>query len=140
MAAVGNQADGSGRGGCLVVRIGPEIEPDEVSGLCDGVRRSLLASGRPCLVVDVEPCREPDAATVDLLARLALAARRLGWPMTVRRVPGHLADLLAFSGLAGLAELGVEADRHAEEREEALDVEEERDRADPVAVDLDDLE
>lgn len=122
------------------MRIAAAIGPDEVVGLGDRVRRALAASGRECLVCEVGPGGTPDAATVDGLARIALAARRLGRPMALRRIPVELVELIAFTGLAGVAELGLEAQGDAEHREEAVDVEEERDRADPVTIELDDLE
>jgi hypothetical protein len=63
----------------------------------------------------------PGLAAVDALARLALLARRLGCPLTVRVSP-ELRELVAFCGLSD--PLGVERRRKTEEREETLDVEE----------------
>ena len=49
---------------------------------------------------DVGGPRLPDAATVDALARLQLAARRLGLEIRLRHASSELQELLAFVGLA----------------------------------------
>jgi len=56
---------------------------------------------------------------VDALARLELAARRLGWSITVTGAPDELVELLDFVGL----ELRVEVSRQTEGGEQ-LGVEE----------------
>jgi hypothetical protein len=72
-----------------------------------------------------------DLATVESLARLKLAARRSGVDLRLGRVPRELEELIIFVGLAEV--LGVEPRREAEEREQRLGVEEERDLDDPPA-------
>jgi hypothetical protein len=42
----------------------------------------------------------PDLSTVDDLARLALAVRRLGWSLRLRHPSGELSELLELAGLA----------------------------------------
>jgi anti-anti-sigma regulatory factor len=64
-----------------------------------------------------------DCATIDALARLQLAARRIGIELNVRNASHELAELLAFTGLSGA--LGLEPGREREEREEPLRGEEE---------------
>jgi hypothetical protein len=91
-----------------------------------GTRIDYDASGLP-----------PDAASVDRLARLQLEARRNGDELRVRRASAELLELLAFAGLADV--LGVEPCGQAEQREERLGVEEERELADPPALELEDL-
>jgi len=71
-----------------------------------------------------------DACTIDALARLQLAARRLGLELRLRRVSGELTELIAF---AGLGDVLLEPGREAEEREEPLRAEEERELRDPAA-------
>ena len=72
-----------------------------------------------------------DLGIVDALARLQLAARRSGYEIAVTNVP---CDLLELIQLAGLCEvLGVEPLRQAEQREERLGVEEERELPDSAA-------
>jgi anti-anti-sigma regulatory factor len=72
-----------------------------------------------------------DCVTVDALARIHLAARRAGVDLDVRHASPELKELLVFTGLSGV--LGVEPCREAEEREELLGREEERELDDPPA-------
>ena len=77
----------------------------------------------------------PDAAAVDVLARLQLAARRLGLQLRLRGASTELQELVAFVGLRdvlGLEKLRVEVQRQAEQREQRLGVEEERELDDPA--------
>jgi hypothetical protein len=76
---------------------------------------------------------EPDATTVDVLARVQLAARRVGLEARLRDASGELLDLIAFAGLAGV--LRVELQRQPEEREQRLGLEEERELDDPPVLD-----
>jgi hypothetical protein len=74
----------------------------------------------------------PDATTLDVLARVQLAARRIGLDARLRNVSEELLDLIAFAGLADA--LRVELERKPEEREERLGLEEERELDDqPVS-------
>jgi ABC-type transporter Mla MlaB component len=72
-----------------------------------------------------------NAATVDALARIQLAAKRMGRQVVLRHVGDDLRDLLAFSGLS--CALRIEPWGQAEEREERLGLEEERELGDPPA-------
>jgi hypothetical protein len=81
------------------------------------------------IVCDVSAL-DPDAVTIDRLARLQLAAGRLGCRLRLRNATGELRELLAFTGLAEV--LRVEPRGEAEEREERLGVEEERELDDPA--------
>jgi hypothetical protein len=88
----------------------------------------------------------PDLSTVDELARLALAVRRLGWSLRLRQASGELCDLLELAGLTcALAEASpgagappaptdsvVQVGGEAEEAEEA-GVEERVEPGDPVS-------
>ena len=69
--------------------------------------------------------------TVDSLARLKLAARRSGADFRLRHVPRELEELITFVGLAEA--LGLEPRGQAEEREQRVGVEEERELGDPPA-------
>jgi anti-anti-sigma regulatory factor len=71
-----------------------------------------------------------DACAIDALARLQLAARRLGLELRLRHVSGELRELIAFAGLGDV--LLLEPGREAEEREEPLRAEEERELGDPA--------
>jgi hypothetical protein len=68
---------------------------------------------------------------VDALARLQLAARRSGYEVAVTEAPRDLVELIELAGLCDV--LGVESLRQAEQREERLGVEEEREFPDPAA-------
>jgi hypothetical protein len=68
---------------------------------------------------------------VDALARLQLAARRSGYEIAVTAAPRDLVELIELAGLCDV--LGVEPLRQAEQREERLGVEEEREFPDPAA-------
>jgi hypothetical protein len=71
-----------------------------------------------------------DAETVDTLAKLQLAARRLGVELVLRDPSEPLCELISFAGLADV--LRVEMKREIEEREERGRVEEERELDDPA--------
>ena len=75
------------------------IARSDLPGLCDRVC-ALLHGGSGgdarCDVAGVEP----DAVTVDALARLQLAAQRLGCRVRLRNASPELHDLVAFMGLA----------------------------------------
>jgi STAS domain-containing protein len=96
------------------------------------------------VVCDVSALAEPDLTTIDALARIALDAWRLGCQVQLRNASPELRELLALAGLADVvrcvAGSGVESRGETEEREELRGVEEERDPADAIAGDLDDLE
>lgn len=68
----------------------------------------------------------PDLATVDALAQLQLAARRLGVAVEVREMCRELAELVELVGLCG--ELGGEA----EGRKQVANVEEAVEPGDPI--------
>jgi anti-anti-sigma regulatory factor len=70
-------------------------------------------------------------AAVDLLARLQLGARRLGFEIRLRTAPAELRELISLVGLDDV--LRVEPPRKSEERKERLGVEEEGDLGDPAA-------
>jgi hypothetical protein len=74
----------------------------------------------------------PDAEAVDALARLQLNAQRLGLELRLRHASAALRELIAFAGLDEV--LRVEAQGQAEEREERLGVEEERELDDPAGL------
>ena len=74
---------------------------------------------------------DPDAATIDALARLHLSSRRVGLELRLRNASGELQELLAFVGLDEV--LRVEARGQSEQREQRVGVEEERELGDPPA-------
>jgi hypothetical protein len=72
-----------------------------------------------------------DGTALDALARLQLAARRVGLELELCNASNDLCCLIRFTGLDEV--LRVEPQREAEEREERLHVEEERELGDPAA-------
>ncbi len=74
------------------------ITRGDVPGLCERVC-AILAQSCPGVVVCDASTVEPDAVTVDALARLQLAARRHGCQVRLRNASRHLLDLVAWMGL-----------------------------------------
>jgi ABC-type transporter Mla MlaB component len=77
------------------------IARDDLPGLCDRVCSLLRAHGpgaARCDVVGVDP----DAVTVDALARLQLAAKRIGCQVRLCNASADLRELIAFMGLRDL--------------------------------------
>jgi len=108
---------------------GPIARAD-VPALCGHVAALLEATGADVALCDVAAL-PADAVAVDALARIQLATRRMGRRLELRGAADDLLDLLSFVGVAGA--LGIEPWRQAEEREERLGVEEERELGDPPA-------
>lgn len=112
------------------IALAGRIGPDEAAALEACVCARVAAGESGPLACDVARIEDPDMGTVDALARMALAARRLGRSVELRRARPDLLELLI---LAGLEELAVEVGRQPEEWEEAGRVKEEDDSADPIA-------
>jgi ABC-type transporter Mla MlaB component len=75
------------------------IRAEDLPGLCDRVCAILRQSPASVAVCDVSGV-EPDAVTVDALARLQLGARRTGCSVRLRNASPALLELVAFMGLA----------------------------------------
>jgi hypothetical protein len=96
------------------------------------IRLSLGMTARvPSPIVCDVSALPADGVTVDALARLQLEARRLGLAIELRNVPFELVELLDLAGLRDV--LRVEARGQAEEREQRVGVEEERELGDPAS-------
>jgi ABC-type transporter Mla MlaB component len=117
------------------VVIGGPLPPVHVPRLWERVRAIL--EGAPAVVeCDVGAIDRPDADTVEVLARLQLAARRSGCRMHIRHACGDLRDLLELMGLSEVVPCygsDLEPRREVEQREPPRGVQEERDPIDPVA-------
>ena len=81
---------------------GPIARAD-LPGLCDRVC-SLLSTAGDVVRCDVAGV-EPDAVTVDALARLQLAASRVGCGIRLVAASRRLAELLELAGLSGSVEV-----------------------------------
>jgi len=77
---------------------GPIARAD-LQGLCDRVCALLTENGASVAYVDVDGV-DPDAVTVDALARLQLGAKRTGCQVRLRNASPELERLIAFLGLA----------------------------------------
>ena len=98
----------------------------------------MATDGEPTLACDVGSLVDPDLATVAVLARMQLIARRLGCEMRLHSCPERLRELLVLAGLEEALPVesllaggvGVEARRQTEQREHARGVQEEADTGD----------
>jgi ABC-type transporter Mla MlaB component len=119
----------------IVLVISGPIARADVSRLCERARVLLEGSNAALAVCDVG-LADPDAVTVDVLARLQLTARKLGCRVQVCHAGGELQDLLALMGLRDAVplcvDLPLETKRQAEQWEQAGGVEEEGDPGDPA--------
>lgn len=107
-----------------IVLAGP-VTRDEVTGLCDDVRALLENTRAPVVVCDVGGIGPPGLGTVDLLARLALTAKRAGSGIRLRDPDPALHALLDLVGLR------FEVEGQPEQREPPLGVEEAVEPRDP---------
>jgi anti-anti-sigma regulatory factor len=82
------------------------------------------------IYVDCARLKELDASAIDRIARLHLAARRLGLDLRLVNASPALFELADFCGLTAV--LRVEVERQPEEREQPRRVEEEGDVTDPA--------
>lgn len=122
------------------------VARDAIPAMCERARRLLQGCDAGPVACDVGALAEPDAITIEALARLQLTARRLGRQVELRSACEELEDLLTLTGLLGVLTVGgrvgsaVEAWREPELREQAPRVEEEADPGDPTVGDLQDLQ
>jgi hypothetical protein len=93
----------------------------------DARKPSTLAFGT--LVFDAARL-PPDAETIDRLAKLEVAVRRIGIELVLRNASSSLCELISFVGLADV--LRVEVKRETEQREQRGGVEEERELDNPA--------
>ena len=78
------------------------IDRPQIPWLCGrlGVMAATFAADR--IVCDVGAVAQPDAVTVDALARLQLTARRAGHEIAITHASRELDELLHLTGLAGV--------------------------------------
>jgi hypothetical protein len=89
-----------------------------------------MTARHPSTIVCEVGALAPDAVAVDALARIQLVARRLGLEIRLRHASNELQELLTFVGLGDV--LRVEMEGEAEQREQGVGVEEERELDDPA--------
>jgi ABC-type transporter Mla MlaB component len=119
-----------------VWRIGPAITRADIPGLCRQLAALLHRSGAAVVICQVGAITDPDAVTIEALARLQLVARRLGRRIWLSGASGRLRELLALTGLCDVLPLHeglpLEAGWQTEQREQAIGVEERVDPDDPA--------
>jgi ABC-type transporter Mla MlaB component len=123
------------------------VTRDAIPAMCERARRILEGCDAGPVACDVGALAEPDAITIDALARLQLTARRVGCRVELRRACEELEDLLTLTGLLGVLTVGgaavasaVQAWGEPELGKQPLRVEEEADAGDPTVGDLEDLQ
>jgi ABC-type transporter Mla MlaB component len=82
----------------ITFAVGGPISRSDLARLCTRVCTLLETSGADVVLCEVSGV-EPDAVTIDALARLQLAARRHGCRIRLRHASRELLDLVAFMGL-----------------------------------------
>jgi ABC-type transporter Mla MlaB component len=75
------------------------ISRADLPGLCRRISALLEASGGDLALCEVGSV-EPDAVTIDALARLQVTARRHGCRILLRHTSHELRELIAFMGLS----------------------------------------
>jgi STAS domain len=86
----------------LEVRVDGLLAAHAVPQLCEQLVILVDCAGVGRLEVDLGRLDEPDLATIDALARLALVAGRHSARVSVRTKNGALERLLTLAGLGGL--------------------------------------
>ena len=118
--------------------LGGPIARDDIPALCERVQVLVEGCDVDPVPCDVGGLDEPDARTVDALARLQLTALRLGRRLGFEDACGELRDLVEYLGLADVLPCaapcadasGLEPRGQPEEREQPLGIQEEADPRD----------
>lgn len=120
----------------IVFLVSGAIDLETVPKLCERFRLLLADSDADQVICDVGALDDPDAATIDAVARLQLSAKRLGRRFRLRGAPEELRALLALAGLRDVVPFycgsPLEPGRQAEQREQALGIEEGVEPDDPT--------
>jgi hypothetical protein len=120
----------SARPTIVVFAVAGPIARADLPAISGDVAALLEATGADVALCDVGALAA-DAVAIDALARIQLAARRMGRQVVLHHAADDLRDLLAFAGLAGA--LGIEPGGQAEQRKQRVGVEEEGELDDPTA-------
>jgi ABC-type transporter Mla MlaB component len=122
--------------GTIVLVLSGPLARTDIPALCARAREVLEGNDCDPVVCDVGAVADPDAVTVDALARLQLTARRVGRRVQLRYACGELQELLVLTGLSDVLPCGrasgLDPRGQAEEREQARGVQEEADPGDPT--------
>jgi ABC-type transporter Mla MlaB component len=85
--------------GWVVLRLSGRIGRPDVARLGDRAAEALAGQRGSTVICDVRGLREPDAAAVDAICRIRLAARRHRSEIVLRGASKRLLDLLDLMGL-----------------------------------------
>jgi hypothetical protein len=123
--------------GIVVVLLSGSFASCDAGGLCERVRVVLEGCDAQVLVCDLGGLTAPDLGAVEVVARLALTAGRLGRHVRVLHASIVLQELLCLVGLGEVVALGgasgLEPRGQAEQREQVGGVEERGQPDDPAA-------
>jgi len=123
--------------GVATVSLGARVSRIDIPAMCDRLAALLRDRRATLLICDVGAIVEPDAATLDALARFALTAGRLGCRVQLDRTRRPLRALLAFTGLGEVLPVRggplVQVRRQPEQGEHPFGVEEAVDPPDQPA-------
>ncbi|HEY3587744.1 MAG TPA: hypothetical protein VGK85_11355, partial [Myxococcaceae bacterium] len=89
----------------------PHVEPGD-AGLAPGARPAFQMTKIGPITLDCVRLVDPDAGTIDRIARIQLQARRMGAHVRLENATEHLVALIELCGLAGA--LRVEMKRKSE--------------------------
>lgn len=112
------------------------IARGDIPALCERVRMLLEPHAGP-IVCDAGAISQPDAASVDALARLQLTARAFGCRLSFTHMCDELEALISLVGLDDVLPMairsGVEPVGQPEEGKQVRGIEEEADASDAIA-------
>jgi hypothetical protein len=86
----------------VVLAIAGPVAPDDAAWLCTRAQALLSHTDGATLVCDVTAVTTIELGTVDVIARVALVARRLDRPFRLSGASPDLCSLLAALGLGGV--------------------------------------
>jgi ABC-type transporter Mla MlaB component len=101
----------------LVLVVTGPVARETLPTLCERFRVLLESNEAEVIVCDVSSIEQPDAETMEAVARLQLTALRMGRRVRFLDASGDLRYLLALSGLSGIVpcdELPLESRRQPE--------------------------
>lgn len=121
--------------GTIVLSVAGPLGPESGTDPCEAARRVLKCTDARLLICDAAGVTNIDLGTIDVIARMMLAAGELDRRFALRAAPPALVDLLTLTGLddvvpryqrgGGCGQSVVEAQRKSEQREQVLGAEEE---------------
>ena len=81
------------------------VAPADIPELCRRALTMLESTRSGVLICDVGAVTDPDAVTVDAVARLQLTAKRVGRELRLRHAGTEFQELIALAGLSDVVRL-----------------------------------